>query len=357
MMAARPADRPQSAAEVSHALEPWAAASGSKEVVVVNAPAEEEAAEAEVDFAADPWWNSLAVAPTRAGTSPRKSGPVRAVKAAPAAKPAAKPAKAAAKDLPAKTPREAPGWLGTPRRKVAVLGGLALVVALAVGGAVMMLLSGPSQPGAVAQKSPHTDKEKAAATTATPAEDTSGKTAPPKTAPPKTAKEVFPDIQVGPATNDHGKGGGAAAPGGQPAATTAEAKQPPKTATATPAPTPPATAAAKPPAVAAAKTEPAKAAAADTKNPLGDLKASDLPPITPDADGAPVSLGPLHLAAGASLGLKLLGSEHGNNVIPKFALRKKTEAGRKENWLVAAGRAATTAPPSTSPASGWKRGI
>ncbi len=230
MMAARPANRPQSAAEVSHALEPWAAASGPKEVVVVNAPAEEEeAAGAEVDFAGDPWWNSLAVAPTRAGTSPRKSGPVRAVKAAPAAKPAAKTAaKAAAKDLPAKMPGKSPGWLGTPRRKLIVLGGLALIVALAVGGAVMMLLSGPSQPGAVTQKSPHTDKEKTAATTATPAE-----TAPPKTAPPKTTKEVFPDIQVGAVTTDHGKGAGGPGPAGQPAAATAEAKQPPKTATAT----------------------------------------------------------------------------------------------------------------------------
>ena len=182
MMAKRPADRIQSAAEVSRALQQWKPASGSKPVVPLPLSEEETVAGQEGDFASDPWWDTISASPTRNSSSPRKSGSMRAVKAAALTPATATPTAAAgtatattatatgtaaANAAGGKAGLKKLGWLGTPGRKIAVLGGLALAIAaigVAVDPLVFMLGRKPSSTSTVqvpAKSSPSPkDKEK-----------------------------------------------------------------------------------------------------------------------------------------------------------------------------------------------------
>ena len=346
MMAKQPADRYQSAAEVVHALQQWTPAEAdSKAVLPLQASEEEEAAvSAETEFASDPWWDSISAAPVRKSNSSRKSGSMKAVKAEPTAttasaapaangKTAGKKA-AAANDAPAKAGAPAAGWLGTPRRKLAALGGLGAIVAVAAGATVLLL------PGA-------TPKPQAAAPVAAAA----SVTAPAPPVKEKKAAEVYPDIQVHPATEaadkqgepkaDHGGAkpsdanktakadGLAKADGtGQKPAAPAEV---PKT------PAPKAVSPPVPPAAPVVAAPTAPAVPKKIEHPLQDLKAADLPSIESGGPtGTPLSLGAVQLGNGDTLSLKLLNIERAGEKNPKFVLAQKEDAGRKANWVVAA---------------------
>ena len=353
MMAKRPEDRYQSAAEVSRALQQWTPPQADSKAVVPlqAAEVEEKAAGEPGDFASDSWWDEIANTPLRKGPA-RKSGPMRAVKAAAAA------GKTAAKDTgknggkiggkiggknggknggkivtavkaePAAAGRPAVGWLGTRRRKLlALAAGLGLLVAVAaaaVGGTLLFLQSSLSKSiASVHVVAPGTP----------PAKET------PK-APPG-----YPDIPS-PANPGSKSGGPNGAPGDlkppdpskavkvdNPVQNAAVPAGPPKT----PPPAVPPVAPAAPPKPVATTPPPAPVGPQHNEHALQELKSIDLPPIEAGGDaGMPVSFGPVHLGAADTLSLKILNTERAGVMNPKFVARPKEGAGPKDNWVVGA---------------------
>ena len=291
------------------------------------------------DFAADPWWNTLSAAPARQDFAAEErpdaggQGGGRGVRMPRrrrgwSAKAPARGRQGLARRKRAR--RTAPGWLGTPAAKD----------------------RRPGRPG-VGRRRGHRRRgddgssraveaaRRRAATTATA----------PAALRTKSPRQGLPRHPVPRQADDHGKeadGGRPAEPkgdhaGGQDVGAEGSRKargQPPKTTgQACSVPSPPPTAVVKmpQPQPRAAEDRTRQTGGRGEEESLGRLASRSIcRRLVRTASGAPVSFGAVHLAAGDALGLKLLSSDHGSTVIPKFALRQKAEAGRKENWLVAA---------------------
>ncbi len=321
MMAKRPEERFQLAAEISRALQQWKSASQSKAVVVLPA-VEQESGKAAAAAAKKP--SSSPGKPRAPGA--RQSGETPAVKKSPsdaAETTTAKPAGGVRFQ-----PRQ---WLAAGGWKIALVAGAALAGSLVVGATIMMLsgekskttaateLNSPRdgnkkgvgrKPDPIAEWAERAQQEQKAPAPATKSEEPKSES--PKTPPSKPSPSPPAALPAAKITPPQPK----------------VAQAPPQKVEPKPQPQPPVQAAPVPP----PQPPPAPPPAAKPVDVLAGLRPAALPAV---AAGKSVSLGTVALPPAGSLGMNVLNGEGAGRDTPKFVLRQSGDPAGKESWIIA----------------------
>jgi serine/threonine protein kinase len=333
MMAKSPADRYQSAADISAALHEWKPSSSqSLEVVPLKADELEDDSIAPLDYSSDMLWSTPSNSPARNGA--RSSGEMRAIKTA-------TPLVAAAAAAPAKPGlAQTLAWFNTPQRKIAGIVGLAAAAALAIGGVVLLALGLSSRPRdaehaqAPIQRTVKKEREEYPDLPAVPVKAVEKDNGTKQPAPPQVNKPpVKPTTPTQPP-----KPPPVTPPKTTPSSTASVKPQPstpkpeppkPKPEPPKPQPSNPQPAKPEPP-----KPPPVKPAPPKKEGPFRDLKSFELPTIPADATTGTetVSFGPVHLRAGDTLSVQVLNSERTGRATPKFTVQPDGDS--KEKWRV-----------------------
>ena len=353
MMAKRPDDRFQSAAEVDRALQQWKSTSQSKAVVLLSAVEQEEGDAAPTVAAA----RKTPSSPGKGGTrGARESGATPVVKKSPSAASEWETAAGGVRRRPAQ-------HSGASGLTIAVVVGVVLAGVAAVGGAIVWLSQEKSKPAATAEKdSSRESKPKGPVHKPDPFEDVMNEKRHEQDAPasrPKSetanspqpkpvplAQAPPPGAPVNPSPSRVAPGPAPTAqpeprpnpqpqPQPQPPAQTQPQPQPVQPQALPPAPLLPEV----PASVSNARdpwkeesqaAQAGKPAVARPVGPLAGLRPAALPAVD---DVEPVSLGKVSAEAADSLGVKMLNA---GGDAPKFVLRRNDDSGGKEGWIIAA---------------------